>query len=105
MQAIKNMQAPTDVSRVRRFLGVVNQMSKFIPNLAEVTHPLRELLVKDRQWVWEEPQKLAFHKIKEALSISPVLALFDPIARPSSQQMHPRMVWVPCCYSNNHPML
>ena len=36
------------------------------------------LLVKDRQWVWEEPQKLAFHKIKDALSISPVLALFGP---------------------------
>ena len=60
------------------FLGMVNQMGKFSPNLAESTQPLRELLIKTNQWVWGEPQQRAFTRIKEALTSSPVLALFDP---------------------------
>jgi len=39
---------------------------------------MRELLVKGNQWVWGEPQQSAFHRIKEILTSSPVLALFDP---------------------------
>ena len=39
VQAIQEMKPPEDVSGVRRFLGIVNQMSKFIPNSAELSHP------------------------------------------------------------------
>ena len=56
----------------------MNQLSKFSPNLAEHTQPLRELLGKDRTWVWEDAQKLAFERVKKMLMASPVLALFDP---------------------------
>ena len=57
---------------------MVNQISKFAPNLADVTQPLRELLVKDNQWVRGEPQQRAFRRVKDILTSSPVLALFDP---------------------------
>ena len=40
VSAILSKPAPTDISGVRCFLGVVNQMSKFIPNVAGRTHPL-----------------------------------------------------------------
>ena len=53
-------------------------MSKFIPNLAEITQPMRELLVKDNLWTWGEPQERAFNHTKEVLTSSPVLALFNP---------------------------
>ena len=43
---IKNMPTPTDVSGIRRFLGMVNQLGKFSDQLAENTKPLRELLKK-----------------------------------------------------------
>ena len=68
---------PTSVGEVRRFLGMVNQLSKFSPNLADHTHPLRELLGKDRTWVWEDAQQQAFETVKQMLVASPVLALFD----------------------------
>ena len=71
------MEAPTDVAGARRLLGTVNQLGKFIPNLAQITQPIRELLVKSNQWMWEEPQQTAFTKIKEALVTSPVLAHFN----------------------------
>ena len=56
---------------------MVNHLSKFAPNLAKRTKPLRELLKKNH-WVWGEPQREAFQEIKRALTLSPVLALFDP---------------------------
>ena len=57
---------------------MVNHLSKFAPNLAERTKPLRELLNKKNHWVWGEPQREAFQEIKQALISSPVLALFEP---------------------------
>ena len=75
--AIVDMPTPTNVGDIRRFLGVVNQMGKFVSNLAEKSQPLRELLVKDNQWVWNNPQRRAFEQIKQALTSSPILALFD----------------------------
>jgi hypothetical protein len=54
-----------------------NHLSKFAPNLADKTKPLHELLNKRNQWVWGEPQRVAFKEEKEILTTSPVLALFD----------------------------
>ena len=77
VRAIREVQPPRNVSDVRRFLGMSNHLSKFAPNLAEKTKPLRELLNKSNQWVWGLPQQTAFTEIKQALETSPVLSLFD----------------------------
>ena len=42
--AITDMAVLSDISELRRFLGMVNQLSKFSPELAEKSKPLRELL-------------------------------------------------------------
>ena len=76
--AIVEMKQPTSVSEVRRFLGMANQLSKFVPNLANMTKPLRDLLSKRNDWIWDEPQQSAYTRIKETLTKSPVLAPFDP---------------------------
>ena len=41
VKAIIDMAEPTDVSELRQFLGMVNQLMKFSPDLAEKTHALR----------------------------------------------------------------
>ena len=41
VKAIVEMAEPTDVPELRRFLGMVNQLMKFRPDLAEKTHALR----------------------------------------------------------------
>ena len=76
--AILKLQEPKDVPELRRFLGMVNQLMKFTPYLAEMTKPLRDLLSKDSSWCWEQAQKFAFSDIKTALTESPTLALFNP---------------------------
>ena len=41
---IQQMETPKSVSELHRFLGMVNQLSKFSPNIAELSKPLQELL-------------------------------------------------------------
>ena len=77
-EAIEKMERPQNVSDVRRFLGMVNHLQKFVENLAEKTKPLRDLLSTKNQWYWGPPQEEAFCKLKEDLSETPVLAHYQP---------------------------
>ena len=74
----EKVKAPMCITEVRRFLGMINQLSKFSPNLAEKTNPLRDLLSKRNQWTWDASQQRAFEDLKEELSSKPVLAHYDP---------------------------
>ncbi|XP_055708814.1 uncharacterized protein K02A2.6-like [Phlebotomus papatasi] len=77
LQAIDQLQVPTDKKSLQRFLGMINYVGKFIPNLSDRTEPLRQLLKKDSSWVWTEYQQRAFEKLKMFLKNPPVLAFYD----------------------------
>ena len=79
--ATRKIRTPENVSDICRFLGMYNQLSKFVPNLADETKPLRDLLHKDCLWTWECPQQDTLEKLKRLLSSTPVLVLYDPNAR------------------------
>ena len=81
VSAIKKVPTPHSVTEVRRFLGMTNQLSMFIPYLTDKTKPLRKLLHKNCQWTWDYPQQEAFNTVKELLSTIPALALYDLNAR------------------------
>ena len=78
LSAVINMAPPSNITEVRCFLGMVNQLAKFCHTLAELSAPLRDLLRKDRAWVWDSLQQNAFDSIKKAIASAPVLALYDP---------------------------
>ena len=77
VQAIQEMPPPTDVAGVQRLLGMAQYLSKFLPHLADLTKPLRELTHQDSLWTWEYPQQTAFDKLKEAVSRAPVLRYYN----------------------------
>ena len=79
-EAIRKMKHPTSVPELRRFMGMVNQLGKFSPNLAELTQPLHELLSKSSTWTWGPHQSKAFTLVKEELSKPTTLALYNPEA-------------------------
>jgi hypothetical protein len=79
-KAIREMQTPTTVKELRRFLGMVNQLGKFSANITEIGTPLRKLLSTKNVWTWGPAQQSAFDKIKQELSSHTVLALYDPLA-------------------------
>ena len=78
VKAIRKFLAPTNITELQRFMGMVNQLMKFIPSLADSNAPLRHLLCKDTMWVWDQPQQSAFEQIKELLTSPPVLVHYDP---------------------------
>uniref|UniRef100_A0AAQ5Z7N1 ribonuclease H n=1 Tax=Amphiprion ocellaris TaxID=80972 RepID=A0AAQ5Z7N1_AMPOC len=78
IRAVKEMKEPSNVSEVRSFLGMVNQLGKFIPRLAEKDKPLRDLLSKKNKWVWSCAQQKAFDQLKSELTSTPVLTHYDP---------------------------
>ena len=80
VSAIVNMQPPTNVPEMRRFMGMVKQLGKFSPVLAELTQPLRQLLTKHTAWLWGPDQDRAFSAVNEELTKPTVLALYNPKA-------------------------
>jgi len=77
-EAIRNFPVPEKVNDLQRFLGMVNQMGKFIPGLAAMNEPLRQLLKKDNLWYWGEAQQQSFDCIKDKLASPTSLAHYDP---------------------------
>ena len=78
VHAILEMKPPANIRELRQFLGMVNQLSKFSPFLADQSKPLRDLLSTKNQWVWEECQSAAFNKVKATIGSSQVLGFYDP---------------------------
>ncbi len=68
----------TNVSQLMSFLGMVTYYLKFLPNLLETLASLYCLLQKGHKWQWGKQQDAAFTKVKQQLTISPVLVAFDP---------------------------
>ena len=77
VKAILNMDMPHDISSLKRFLGMANQLMKFRTNLAEKTRPLRGMLKKGNDCIWSKPQDDAFDELKTELSSDRVLALYN----------------------------
>ena len=77
VSAIVNMPAPTDKEGVRRLLGLVQYLAKFIPNMSEIDAPIRMLLKSDIEFEWGHSQEKSFEKLKELCSSPPVLSFYD----------------------------
>ena len=49
--AILTLEAPKTLKKLQPFQGSMHHISKFIPNLAQVSHPLRPLLKKSSKFI------------------------------------------------------
>ena len=73
VDAILKMERPNDVAAVRRLVGLVNYLSKFLlSKLSELCEPPRRLTHKDVEWTWSAVQEEAFQSIKHAVTSAPV---------------------------------
>ena len=77
-EAISQMAPPKNKQELQRFLGMINYIGKFIPNLADMTAPLRELLQKDRDFNLSVAHLEAFEELKKLATSNMVLKSFDP---------------------------
>ncbi|KAK7930380.1 hypothetical protein WMY93_006775 [Mugilogobius chulae] len=77
VKAIQQLPRPQCVEDVRRLMGMANYLAKFMPQLATITTPLKELQKERNEWTWAEPQETAFQRLKEILSSPEVLAQYS----------------------------
>lgn len=73
VRAVAQLPPPESKQALMRFMGMVQYLSKFIPNLSEVSAPLRKLLESDVEWHWEDKQIKSFEKMKTLLINAPTL--------------------------------
>jgi hypothetical protein len=66
------------VKDLRTFLGFIQYLGKFLPNLANESAPLRQLLEKEIAWHWNQEQDNNFNKLKQMVSTAPVLGYYNP---------------------------
>ncbi|XP_065197162.1 uncharacterized protein LOC135828666 [Sycon ciliatum] len=79
LQAISELSEPTCLADVQRFLGMVTYLGKFVPQLSQVTEPLRSIVKQPEPFVATESLIAAFNAVKQAVASSlQTLAYFRP---------------------------
>ena len=76
--AIQGMKAPTDKTGVQRFLGMVNYLGRFVPNLSDETVNLRALTHSKSSWKWSTSHQKEFEKLKQLISNDQIMKFYDP---------------------------
>ena len=77
VKAILEMPTPAEKQSLQRLLGMITYLAKFLPNLSDVTEPLRRLLDKDVLWHWDATHENALNQVKQLITREPVLRYFD----------------------------
>jgi len=73
IQAILQVPHPRNIKELQAFLGKINFIRRFIPNLAELIRLLNNMLKKDSKFKWTTEVKQTFEDIQIALTKTPVL--------------------------------
>ncbi|XP_049880106.1 uncharacterized protein K02A2.6-like [Pectinophora gossypiella] len=83
IESISKFRKPKTIEELQSFLGLVNYINKWIPNLATTTEPLKELLrmklgkKASIERYWTEKQEEAFKKLREGLCNIDTLGYYD----------------------------
>ena len=72
-KAIQKLQPLTPPKTCRSFIGMVNFLSMFCPELQKLLKPIHNLTRKGRQFIWGREQQDAFEEIKHKLIKAPIL--------------------------------
>ena len=78
IKALTQFPVTKDISGVRSFLGLANQLSGFVPNFAHMSVKLRELTSKKNAFLWSEDHQKEFEQVKSLLTSDMVVTHFNP---------------------------
>jgi hypothetical protein len=78
MEWIRNWRTPCDVTEVQRFLGLVQYIRQFIPDLATYAEPLSASCSEKKSFSWRPLHDRCFEMIKALACKTPVIRPIDP---------------------------
>ena len=82
-QAVRDFPTPKNITDLRAFFGLCQQVGNFSNKIASSLDPLAPLLKKSYQWEWTSVHDDAFRKARAELSTIPELFFYDPV-RPTA---------------------
>jgi hypothetical protein len=75
VEAIACILRPTDVNKVRAFMGLVNYYRRYVKGFSAMAKPLNMLLKSDQEWQWGDELERAFVELKARLVATPTLKI------------------------------
>ena len=75
IEAIVNWKPPTNVTKIRSFLGLAAYYRKFVEEFLKLAAPLTKLTRKEEKFVWSEACQQSFDELKRKLTSAPILIL------------------------------
>ena len=72
------LEAPKTLKKLCSFLGSVHYIGKFIPNLAQISHPLRPLLQISSKFIWTAEHENCFKEIKTRIANATANSHYNP---------------------------
>ena len=71
VRAIAEFATPANITNLRSFMGLVNQLAELYPEISAAAHPLRPLMSPRQTFTWTVDHDTAFQRVKEALASPP----------------------------------
>ena len=72
-ESISNVGLPSSKKSMQSFLGNINFVGRFVPNISQIVRHLQDMIKKYIQFKWFEIQKNTFAKIRKAIAEFPAL--------------------------------
>ena len=88
MQKIRDWKQPHNYHKIQCFLGLVQYLTQFMPDVTAYTSPLSKCVRNNRQFVWTPLLHKCFESIKTLACKSPILKPID------TSSLDP--IWVIC---------
>jgi hypothetical protein len=77
LKGILDWPTPKTIKEVQSLLGFGNFYHHFVKGFSHLTHPLHDLLKKDKKFVWSEECQESFDQLKKRFTEEPVLMMPD----------------------------
>lgn len=86
VRTILDFTRPTTVTKLNKFLGIVNYYHRYVPMLASELSPIHDMLTSannstDKNLVWNENSAKAFDRVKRLFANETLLTHFDERSR------------------------
>jgi hypothetical protein len=73
IEAILKLEHPRNLKELQSFIGKINFLRRFIPNLAELLRNIKNMIKKEVKIKWDSESRQSFEQVKRALTEAPVL--------------------------------
>jgi hypothetical protein len=77
IESIQKLEHPRNIKELQSFIGKINVLQIFIPNLAELLRIITNMLKTYVRIKWDTESRQSFEQVKQALTQAPVLISHD----------------------------